>query len=179
MILKRFIFTFILLTAFYLLPSKSVQASCETPIAGISLLMTSVEENPINLYIAYYSATYDLDSVLVQAVIGHESDGRADAINYNDNGTHDRGLMQINSCNFEWLRDELGITDFYDPRQNIQCGCYILGLLSKKYENVHRILMSYNMGEGRTRELWSQGIYSSRYSREVVERYRKIKGGFL
>ncbi len=175
--MKKFLLMTVLLTAFFLLLPNSVQASCETPIAGISTILTASEEDPIDLYAAYYSAIYNIDSLLVKALIGHESDGQAEAINYNDNGTHDRGLMQINSCNFEWLREELRITDFYDPRQNIQCGCYILGLLSKKYEDVHRILMSYNMGEGRTRELWSQGICSSRYSREVVERYRKIKEG--
>jgi soluble lytic murein transglycosylase-like protein len=106
-------------------------------------------------------------------MIACESEGNVRALNHNKNGSHDKGLMQINSCNFDWLRKELGITDFYDPRQNIQCGCYILGLLSQKYTNVHRALMSYNMGERRTRKLWNKGIRSSRYSRRVMENYRK------
>jgi soluble lytic murein transglycosylase-like protein len=173
--MKKFLPMIFLLTAFFLLPSNKVQASCETPVAGISKVLTEYGENPTELHIAYYSAIYKVDSELVQAVIDGESEGRADAINYNRNGTHDTGLMQINSCNHNWLREELGITDFYDPRQNIQCGCYILGLLSRKYESVNRILMSYNMGESRTSQLWERGIYSSSYSRKVVRKLNQIR----
>jgi soluble lytic murein transglycosylase-like protein len=143
--------------------------ACETPVVGIGVMTEAI--NATDLYIAYYSAINSIDADLVQVLIGGESGGNPKALNLNDNGSHDRGLMQINSCNFDWLREELGITDFYDPRQNIQCGCYILGLLNKKYDNIHRVLMSYNMGESRTRELWQQGIYSSRYSREIVNRF--------
>jgi soluble lytic murein transglycosylase-like protein len=156
------------------LPSKSVQASCETPVAGISPLLATIEENPIALHIDYYSTIYGVDSELVQAVIDTESHGRAKAHHINTNGSHDAGLMQINSCNHEWLRNELGITDFYDAQQNIQCGCYILGLLSKKYESVNRVLMSYNMGEYRTSQLWQSGIYSSEYSRKVVQKMKEV-----
>jgi len=158
----------------FLIPPTTAQAY-EQPIAGITPVLSQAEQTPINYAIAYYSAVYDVDSGLVQAVVGKESQGDIQATGYNDNGTTDYGLMQINSCNYGWLETELGIIDFYDPQQNIQCGCYILGLLSSKYDNVHRILMSYNMGETQTRKLWSQQIYSSRYSREVVERLNKIK----
>jgi soluble lytic murein transglycosylase-like protein len=151
---------------------------CETPVAGISLVLSQAEENPTELYIAYYTAIYGVDSNLVQAVIDVESKGNPQAHNINRNGSHDAGLMQINSCNHAWLSKELGITDFYDARQSIQCGCYMLGLLSKKYESVHRVLMSYNMGEHRTSQLWSEGIYSSQYSRKVVRKFNQIKEGF-
>lgn len=166
----------ILLTAFFLLLLQpSTAYAYEEPVAGISVVLSQAEQNPIELCVAYYSAIYNVDSNLIQALIGKESQGDINATGHNNNGTHDSGLMQINSGNYEWLEYELGITDFYDPRQNIKCGCYILGLLSSKYDNVHRILMSYNMGETQTRKLWGQGIYSSRYSREVVVRLNKIK----
>ena len=90
------------------------------------------------------------------------------AYNKNNNGTFDSGLMQINSCNYEWLTEELGITDFYDPEQNIKCGVFMIADLMDRHEGVHEILMCYNMGEKRTRELQSQGIYSSKYSRKIV-----------
>jgi soluble lytic murein transglycosylase-like protein len=165
------------------MPPQKVQAY-EEPIAGFALVVearyeiTVKEENEINGYIDTYSQIYSIDGDLVRAVIGKESEGDINAYNRNRNGTHDSGLMQINSCNYEWLEDELGITDFYDPEQNIRSGCYILGLLSAKYDNVHRVLMSYNMGETRTRELWQQEIYSSRYSRGVVDRLNQIKEGY-
>jgi len=164
----------ITIMALLILPSTKAYAY-EEPIAGISQDLSQAEENPTELAIAYYSAIYDVDSDLVQAVINQESNGDSSASHINTNGSIDSGLMQINSCNHEWLRTKLGITDFYDPRQSIQCGCYILGMLSSKYSNVHRILMSYNMGEGGARKAWGKGIYSSHYSREVVGRYNKLK----
>jgi hypothetical protein len=33
------------------------------------------------------------------------------------------------------------------------------------------------MGEKRTRELWQDGIYSSRYSRKVLKNYLELKEG--
>jgi soluble lytic murein transglycosylase-like protein len=173
--MKKFLPMIILLTVVLFLPSTKVQASTyEVPVAGISEVLTEYGENPTELHIAYYSAIYSLDSDIVKAVMECESGGNAKAINHNTNGSHDAGLMQINSCNHAWLREELGITDFYDPRQSIQCGCYMLGLLSKKYESVSRVLMSYNMGESRTSQLWNRGIYSSSYSRKVIQKMKEV-----
>jgi soluble lytic murein transglycosylase-like protein len=176
----------IVVGAFLLIVALSIPSSLtyafEEPVAGMPVSLekmhsSTVDKSDTDQAILIYSALYGVDSDLVKAVIGKESSGDPAAHNRNRNGTHDRGLMQINSCNFEWLSEELGITDFYEPRQNIRAGCYILGLLSKKYDNVHRVLMSYNMGESRTRQLWKQRIYSSRYSREVMSKYRELRGG--
>lgn len=165
-------FTFLLM----LFPVNKVQAF-EEPLAGITMTLDAVKDKPIEKAVAYYSAIYRVDGNLVLAVIDGESEGNPDAINRNKNGSTDHGLMQINSCNHEWLREELGITDFHDPVQNIQAGCYILSLLTAKYDNYHRVLMAYNMGEYRTRQLWRQGIRTSRYSRRVMEKYQKLKEG--
>lgn len=168
----------LILTVFLLIlmPSTEVQAFEEQPLAGITVSLEAVKDKPIEKAVAYYSAIYHVDSKLVLAVIDGESEGNPDAINRNKNGSTDHGLMQINSCNHEWLSEELGITDFHDPSQNIQAGCYILSLLTAKYDDYHRILMAYNMGEYRTRQLWRQGIRTSRYSRRVMEKYQKLKG---
>jgi soluble lytic murein transglycosylase-like protein len=161
---------------FILMPSKEVFAF-EEPVAGMAISIDAVKDKPIERAVAYYSTIYRIDGDLVLAIIDGESEGEIKAFNINRNGTHDSGLMQINSCNHEWLRDELGITDFYEPTQNIKAGVYILSLLTEKYDNMHRVLMSYNMGEKRTRELWQDGIYSSRYSRKVLKNYLELKEG--
>lgn len=173
--MKKFLLMTIVLTVLFIMPSRNVQASCETPVGGISRVLKLVDENSIELHIAYYSAIYNVDCYLVKAIMANESEYDITAYYRNDNGTHDSGLMQINSCNHEWLSEELGIKDFYEPSQNIKAGVYILSLLTAKYDSIHRVLMSYNMGETQTRKLWNKGIYSSRYSREVVERLKKIK----
>lgn len=157
------------------MPSKEVQAF-EEPLAGIDVALDAVKDKPIEKAVAYFSAIYRVDSNLVLAIIDSESEYNPDAVNRNGNGSTDHGLMQINSCNHEWLSKELGITDFHDPVQNIQAGTYILSLLTAKYDNYHRVLMCYNMGESRTRQLWRQGIRTSRYSRRVMEKYQRLKG---
>lgn len=157
------------------LPVNTATA-CEEPVTGMTVTLDAVKDKPFEKAVTYYSAIYHVDGDLVLAVIDGESEGDLNAYNRNKNGTHDSGLMQINSCNHEWLREELGITDFYDPEQNIHAGVYMLSLLTAKYDNYHRVLMSYNMGEGKTRELWQQGVYSSRYSRKIMSKYQKLKG---
>ena len=129
----------------------------------------------IENHIERYSELYDIDADLTRAIIQVESDGVITAFNVNSNGSRDYGLMQINSCNHEWLKKELGITDFYDIKQNIHCGVFMLADLMSRHDNLHTVLMAYNMGEKRTRELRSQGIYSSEYSRKVMGVYEKLK----
>lgn len=80
-------------------------------------------------------------------------------------GTNDYGLMQINVCNHDWLRKELGITDFLDPYQNMKCGVHIMSGYLHKYNDVQKALVCYNMGESKVKK----GIYSSKYSRGVLE----------
>jgi soluble lytic murein transglycosylase-like protein len=177
--MKKFLIIAIL--AFLFLPSKEAQAY-EEPIAGIVVsleaynLNTAIKElSPIETHINYYSAIYGVDSDLIKAIIDGESNGDIQAYNINNNGTHDRGLMQINSVNFDWLEEELGITDFYDPKQNIQCGVFMIADLMDRHSEIHEILMCYNMGEKRTRELHNEGKYSSKYSRKVVKKLNKLK----
>lgn len=136
---------------------------------------TTSKVTDYDLYINDYSLFYEVDSDLIRAVIGGESGGDIQAFNTNDNGTVDKGLMQINSCNYDWLREELGITDFMDPRQNIQCGVFMIADLMDRHTEVHDILMCYNMGERTVRELHRKGIYSSKYSRKVVEKFNQLK----
>ena len=82
--------------------------------------------------------------------------------------TNDSGLFQVNDVHKKWLR-ESGITDLYNPYQNSSAGIWILKDALSKGDNIHTSLMVYNMGHGGARKLWKKGIYSSKYSRKVVE----------
>lgn len=123
----------------------------------------------------YLSAAYDIDYTLVLAIISKESSFMPDGIS----STNDYGLMQINACNHEWLTEELGITDFIDPYENIKAGLFILRGLFEKYDSTSKVLMAYNMGENGASKLWEQGIFESNYSKDVLQRqetYRQILG---
>ena len=151
------------------------QAHAETPVAGISVSLENTNLSPIQAYINHYSKQYGVDADLIAAIIGTESGGEIKAFNINNNGTHDKGLMQINSFNHKWLTEELGITDFYNPRQNIHCGVFMIADLMDRHTDLHTVLMAYNMGEKRTRELHRDGIYTSKYSRKIMKIYEELK----
>ena len=114
----------------------------------------------------YLSAAYDIDYTLVLAIISKESAFMPDGIS----STNDYGLMQINACNHEWLTEELGITNFIDPYENIKAGLFILRGLFEKYDSTSKVLMAYNMGENGASKLWEQGIFESNYSKDVLQR---------
>ena len=106
----------------------------------------------------------DLDFAFVMAVIFRESSFKANA----DSGSS-VGLMQINRVNHDWLSKELGITDFFDPEQNVKAGTYMLRQLFEKYEDAGMVLMAYNMGESGARKLWNKGIYVTDYAESVFQ----------
>ena len=118
-----------------------------------------------------YNVPYDL----TLGVIKVESNFNPSLIHKNSNGSRDYGLFQINTINHKWLSEELGITDFLNPYQNIDAGVYMLSQLIQKYDNEHIVLMSYNMGERATKNLTSRGIDSSRYSRKVIAIKEELK----
>ena len=107
---------------------------------------------------------YNLDFAFVMALIFKESSFRFNA----DSGTS-VGLMQVNRINHKWLSEELGVTDFFDPEQNVTAGLYMLQDLFEKYDYPSLVLMAYNMGENGAKKLWKQGIYSSAYSEGILQ----------
>lgn len=109
----------------------------------------------------YYEIEDHYETVL--AIMWKESNFVADAISESD----DYGLMQINKCNHEYLQETLGIVDILDEKSNIAAGVYIFSDLIKKYEDLDKALMAYNMGERGAAELWSMGNYTSSYAMDV------------
>lgn len=82
--------------------------------------------------------------------------------------------MQVMQKWHEERMEKLGVTDLSIPEENITVGIDFLVELFEKYGEVEMVLMAYNMGESRAKELWADGIYSSKYSRYIVEREAEI-----
>lgn len=108
---------------------------------------------------------------LVLAIMQVESGYNASAVS----STNDYGLMQINECNHDALRETLSIVDFLDPQQNIEAGVYMISTLLSKYESDEKALMAYNLGEGGAATLWDYGKYSTRYVEEVLAAQKQIE----
>ncbi|MDF1495021.1 transglycosylase SLT domain-containing protein [Caproiciproducens sp. CPB-2] len=115
--------------------------------------------------------TKNVPEDLVIALIGVESHYNSKSISK----TNDYGLMQINICHRESLERDLQVTDLLDSKQNIKAGVHMLSWIVNKYSNMNQALMVYNNGEAGAQKLWKQGVYSTPYSRKVIDQMNKIK----
>ena len=123
-------------------------------------------------YIRTLCEEYSVPEELILAMIEVESSFRPTVIS----ASGDYGYMQINECNHEWLTEELGVTDFLDPYQNILCGVYIIsGHLEKTEGDAAKALMRYNCGAIGAWRLWQKGIYSTEYTRKMMSAYEIYK----
>ena len=92
--------------------------------------------------------------------------------------TNDYGLCQINKGNHNWMREVFGSDwDPMNPYDSIDASIFMLSEYTKDYncDNYHVLLMNYNMGHGNAVECFNNGIYSSKYSRTIMD-YAKEYG---
>ena len=92
--------------------------------------------------------------------------------------TNDYGLCQINKINHNWMRKVFGSDwDPLNPYDSIDASIFMLSEYTKDYncDNYNVLLMNYNMGHGNAVECFNSGIYSSKYSRAIMD-YAKEYG---
>ena len=110
-------------------------------------------------YIHELCANYDISYAMVIAMIDVESGFNSKAVS----STNDYGLMQINAINHKENMDYL------NPYDNVKQGIKALHRLTEEYNEADLVAMCWNCGETGARKLWEQGIYSTEYSRKVLE----------
>lgn len=108
-------------------------------------------------YIFVLCKDYNIDPAIVFATIYCESRFNPNA----DNGVC-IGLMQLHSSYFSG--------NLYDPYNNVKQGIECLAELYHTHNDYSMALMCYNMGSGGASKYFNQGIYSSNYSRKVLEK---------
>jgi hypothetical protein len=92
-------------------------------------------------YINESASAYGLDPALIKAVIVAESGGNANA----RSRSGARGLMQLMPA----TAAELGVSNSYDPKQNIKGGSrYLRQLLDRYNGDLRQTLAAYNWGMG-------------------------------
>jgi soluble lytic murein transglycosylase-like protein len=111
----------------------------------IKFLQAKTNDRHIAELIVKYSKKYELDESLLLSLIMIESRINPNAVNYNRNGTIDRGLCQLNSNTFKHLDDEA----FFHPETNIKNGAELLAwCLKKAGYDIPTALAIYNAGLG-------------------------------
>ena len=108
-------------------------------------------------YVLNLCSKYGLDPAVVFAVMYCESRFNANA----SNGVC-TGLMQLHRNYFSG--------NLYDPYNNAKQGIQSLAELYNEHGDYHMALMCYNMGSGGASKYFNQGIYTSSYSRKVLEK---------
>jgi soluble lytic murein transglycosylase-like protein len=113
---------------------------------------------------------YDVPPMLVVSIIIKESRGDVYAININENGTVDRGLMQLNSS---WFTG-----DWECAETNIRAGIILLKYLYERTKHLspywYAALVSYNCGLNWFIENSNPPNQSINYAIEVMQLWSDI-----
>ena len=127
----------------------------------------------IDSYIVDSSRRYSIDPLLIYSQMHQESSFKLRATSYKGAS----GLMQLMPATAR----RLGVTNIYDPKQNIDGGVkYMRMLLDMFGQDVNLALAGYNAGEGAVMKYGNQiPPYSEtrEYVRRISERYTSISDG--
>lgn len=142
--------------------------------AGTSLSGFTTGDALIDSYIVDSSRRYDIDPLLIYAQMHQESAFKLKATSYKGA----RGLMQLMPATA--LR--FGVTNIYDPKQNIDAGVkYMRWLLNKFDHDMSLALAGYNAGEGAVMKYGNQiPPYNEtrEYVRRITARYNSIRNPY-
>ena len=130
--------------------------------SGNSMGAFTTGDSTIDSYIVDSSARYSIDPLLIYAQMHQESGFKLKATSYKGA----RGLMQLMPA----TAIRFGVTDIYNPKQNIEAGIkYMRWLLDKFGGDMSLALAGYNAGEGAVMKYGNQ-IPPYRETQEYVRR---------
>lgn len=141
-----------------------------TMSAGSSLGDFTTGDEKIDSYIIDSCLRYNIDPLLIYSQMHQESSFKLKATSYKGA----RGLMQLMPATA--LR--FGVTNIYDPKQNIEGGVKYMRWLLDTFGDVNLALAGYNAGEGAVMKYGYQiPPYNEtrEYVRRISARYNAIK----
>ena len=149
---------------------RSISYSKLSMTAGNSMGAFTTGDATIDSYIVASSARYRIDPLLIYAQMHQESGFKLKATSYKGA----RGLMQL----MPGTAIRFGVTDIYNPKQNIEAGIkYMRWLLDKFGGDVSLALAGYNAGEGAVMKYGNQippYRETQEYVRRIGARYNSI-----
>lgn len=120
----------------------------DCPVSDLVPLPTDVQEYIWN-HCKKVTGDYKNYYAFILGAIQLESEFKRTAIHHNSNGSTDRGLMQINSCNIKECKRAGLITctdDLWDIYKNIDCGFHEMNDYIRKFGVCESAYFAYNTG---------------------------------
>ncbi len=124
--------------------------------------------------LAHAGAAHNIDADLLASVVRAESGGQVHAVSR----TGARGLMQLMPA----TASTLGVTDSFQPEQNIAGGtAYLDSLLTRYHDNLALALAAYNAGPGAVDRYHGIPPYreTQAYVARVIREFNRRKSGLL
>jgi soluble lytic murein transglycosylase-like protein len=110
-----------------------------------------------------------IDPALFEALVFRESSFKPDAVSI----AGAKGLAQL----MPKTAASLGVTDIFDPGQNLDAGARYLAQMLRQFEgNKELALAAYNAGPGTVRQVGGIPPESAAYVRDVLQRAAEIGG---
>lgn len=150
---------------------KRIEVKSTEPIETVRYYDVPLDED-IQDYIITKSTEHNINPALVFAIIERESNYDCEAIGDSGNSI---GLMQINTYWHQERMDKLGITDLFNPYNNIDIGIDVLTEILSQYEDLTFSLMVYNGGFGYAADNINRGIYNTDYTEYVINRCLELQ----
>lgn len=153
-----------------------------------NILLKNIYPIQYEEYVNSYANEYDVDKLLVYAIIKAESNFNKNALS----SSGAKGLMQIMDATAEEISAELGINEeynLYDEKTNIMFGTKYFSNLNKQYNNYNLALAAYNAGSGNVKKWIDKGIINedgsnienipfketNMYIRKIMQNYTMYK----
>jgi soluble lytic murein transglycosylase-like protein len=140
------------------------------PFAGLQSAPAMVPPAEIDRLVSANSAQWNVDPNLIKAIIANESGFNANATS----GAGAQGLMQL----MPGTAAGLGVTDSYDPAQNVWGGTrYVKSLLDRFGGDVRLAVAAYNAGPGAVEKYSGVPPYAEtqNYVQNVLSSYEKYR----
>ncbi|MEW6078712.1 MAG: lytic transglycosylase domain-containing protein [Thermodesulfobacteriota bacterium] len=144
--------------------SKS-QKDCEDDSSDQTIASAQQPRTGIDQHIENASKEYGVNPALIKAVIRAESGFDPSAVSH----AGAKGLMQI----MDSTGSENGLTDPFDPKENIHCGTRLLKKYLTKYQALDKALIAYNAGEKYIHQPYAKlPAETQNYIPKVIQYYR-------
>lgn len=159
-----------------LTPAQAAPGVAAGSGSSFSQLLSTLQQQPgsqtgdYSAYIKQASQRWGVDESLIRAVITQESGGNAQATS----PCGAQGLMQL----MPETAKGLGVTNSYDPEQNIMGGTrYLRAQLDRFNGDVSMALAAYNAGPGAVQQYGGVPPYAEtqNYVANIMANYRKYR----